>query len=217
MRLHGGLTCKVYHRATPNATVRDQLIGSVTLSLVELISSTGHSGGHSVSPGPRTYTIFNTTGHSVRQLKATGTVTIEATVEFEGQDELAAGETWEDPEDDAPGARGDHHLTQPNTQLHYMLKTAASLKALPVVDLDPELREPPAAAPLDLKRDADGEAFAAAAGEGEPTVTSLQLTVHNMRNIPESVARPVCRVYISSPPAVIDSPHGSTRSVIVSP
>ena len=81
MRLHGGLTCKVYHRAPSHASEREQLIGSVTLSLVELISA----GGHSASPGPRTYTIFNTTGHSVRQLKATGTITIEATVEFEGQ------------------------------------------------------------------------------------------------------------------------------------
>ena len=121
------------------------------------------------------------------------------------QDELGAGETWEDPEYDSPGARGDHHLAVPTTKLHYMLKTAASLEALPMVDLDPELREPPAAVdlspkPQDLVSQMDFQC-GAAADESGPTVTSLQITVHCMRNIPETVARPVCRVYISSPPA----------------
>jgi hypothetical protein len=197
MKMHGGLTCRVYHRAGPNATEREQLIGTVTLSLIELISK----GGHGVSPGPRTYTIFNTTGHSVRQLKAKGRITIEATVEFEGQDELGAGEHWEDSDEEDPegGAeRGNHHLGQPNTQLHYMLKTADSLRRLPVVALEPELLALPTP-----DSDASEEVPAHAA------VTSLNLTVHSMQHIPERVTRPVCRVYVASTTTPKASPIGS--------
>lgn len=208
MKLHGGLTCKVYHRASPNATVRDQLIGSTTLSLIELVSRGGH--GVSKCPGPRTYTIFNTTGHGVRQLRATGCITLGVTVEFEGKDQLKPGERWvenDDEEDDDAGLRGDHHITQPHTQLHYMLRTAESMRSLPIVMLEPELLAVQQSTILNQAEGAAEFPFT----DNDMALTSLQLTVHSMRHIP--LSRPICRVYIASGGVPSSTgPHGSVKS-----
>lgn len=215
MKVHGPLTCKVYHRATPNATVREQLIGSATLSLSELVSR----GGNNVSLGPRTYTIFSTVGHGARQLRATGRVTLEATVEFEGKDQLGPGELWEesDGEEDDTEVRGNHLLAQPHMKLRYMLRTAAAMRSIPIVTLEPELINAHQSVTPNQPNHIDGQGQGPAelaSRNNADALTSLQLTVHSMQYISETVTRPVCRVYVTSAghrsPAA--SPHGSVRS-----
>eukprot|EP01043_Picozoa_sp_COSAG02_P025405 COSAG02_NODE_1426_length_12664_cov_6.226980_6_plen_886_part_00 len=207
MKTHGGVACKVYHRASPNATVREQLIGSATLSLTELVAR----GGQNTSPGPCTYTIFNTVGHGVRQLRATGRITLEATVEIQGKDQLEPGEQWDefDDEEDSTEVRGSHHLAQPHTQLHYMLRTATSMRSIPIVMIEPEL--------LAEQSVVSKQTSCIAGQPGEPvladcdtTLTSLQLTIHSMQGIPEIVTRPICRVYVTS--GGHSSPSGSRHS-----
>lgn len=195
MKTHGGVTCKVYHRASPNATVREQLIGSATLSLTELVSR----GGQHTSPGPCKYTIFNTVGHGVRQLRATGRITLEATVEIQGKDQLEPGQQWDefDDEEDSTEVRGSHHLAQPHTQLHYMLRTATSMRSIPIVTIDPELLAEKSALSKQTSCIGGQQGQLVLADEAT-TLTSLQLTIHSMQGIPETVTRPVCRVYVTS-------------------
>ena len=180
MKLHGALTCKVYHRANRIATEREQLIGSVTLSLVELVF-----GPDKDNPLPRTHTIFKTVGHGARELIATGQLQFTVKIETEGHDELPPGETWEgssDEDDDDP-----MHLSHPHAQLHYTLKTRDSLRKLPMVRLEEEEER----ASEQLMDDDPPQ-------PGEPdTVISVAANILRLRHLPDSLTRPVCRVFLA--------------------